>query len=53
MGERVQSSGKYTEAQMKYIEEATKAEQAFELRAAFGKGSKVVNVLTGKVTIVK
>lgn len=44
---------KYTDAQWKYIQEAIKEEQAFELRAAFGKGAKVVNVLTGKVTKVK
>jgi hypothetical protein len=53
MGEQVRSSRKYTEAQMKFIEEAIKAEQAFELRSAFNKGTKVVNVLTGKITIVK
>jgi hypothetical protein len=53
MGAPIRSSGKYTEAQMKYIEEATKAEQAFELRSAFDKGTKVVNVLTGKITVIK
>jgi phage I-like protein len=53
MGEQVKSSGKYTEAQMKYFNQLAKEEQAFELSAAFDKGTKVVNVLTGKVTIVK
>lgn len=38
---------------MKYFNQLAKEEQAFELQAEFGKGAKVVNVLTGKVTIVK
>lgn len=53
MGERVQKSEKYTEAQMRYFNQCAKEEQAMEMRAEFGKGTKVVNVLTGKVTIVK
>jgi hypothetical protein len=53
MGERVKSSGKYTEAQMNYFNQLAQEEQAFELQAEFGKGSKVVNVLTGKIEIVK
>jgi hypothetical protein len=53
MGEQVKSPSKYTEAQMKYFNQLAQEEQAFELQAEFGKGAKVVNVLTGKVTIVK
>jgi hypothetical protein len=48
MGERVQSSGKYTEAQMRYFDQLAKEEQAFELQAEFGKNAKVVNVITGR-----
>ena len=39
---------RYTDAQWKIIQEAMKAEQAMEIRAAFGEGVKVVNVITGK-----
>jgi hypothetical protein len=53
MGEKVKKSEKYTEAQMRYFNQLAQEEQAFEMRAEFGKGTKVVNVLTGKVTIVK
>ena len=53
MGTQAKSSGKYTEAQMKYFLEAAQAEQEFEMSAAFGSGVKVVNVLTGKVTVTK
>ena len=53
MGEQVKSPSKYTEAQMKYFNQLAKEEEAFEMRAEFGKGTKVVNVITGKVTIVK
>ncbi len=53
MGTQAKSSGRYTEAQMKYFLEAAQAEQEFEMSAAFGSGVKVVNVLTGKVTVTK
>jgi hypothetical protein len=53
MGERVQSSGKYTEAQMRYFDQLAKEEQAFELSSAFEKGTKVVDITTGKITVVK
>ena len=39
---------RYTDAQWKIIQEAMEAEQAMEIRAAFGEGVKVVNVITGK-----
>jgi hypothetical protein len=45
MGMQAKSSGRYTEAQMKYFLEAAQAEQEFEMSAAFGSGVKVVNVL--------
>ena len=47
------NKSKYTEAQLKYFEQLAKEEQQFELRAAFGKGATVVNVVTGKVTKIK
>jgi len=53
MGTQAKSSDRYTEAQMKYFLEAAQAEQEFEMSAAFGSGVKVVNVLTGKVTVTK
>ena len=37
----------------KMIEAEMEAEQNYEMTAAFGSGVKVVNVLTGKVTITK
>ena len=53
MGAPIKSSGKYTKAQMKYFNQLAQEEQAFELSSAFEKGTKVVNVLTGKITVVK
>jgi len=47
MGEQVKSPSKYTEAQMKYFNQLAKEEQAFELQAEFGKGTKIVDV-TGR-----
>jgi uncharacterized protein (DUF4213/DUF364 family) len=52
-GTKMEKPAKYTDAQWKYIQESIKAEQEFEMSAAFGRGVKVVNVLTGKVTITK
>jgi uncharacterized protein (DUF4213/DUF364 family) len=49
----MEKPAKYTDAQWKYIQESIKAEQEFEMSAAFGRGVKVVNVLTGKVTVTK
>jgi pyruvate/2-oxoacid:ferredoxin oxidoreductase beta subunit len=53
MGMQATSSGRYTEAQMNYFLEAARAEEEFGMSAAFGSGVKVVNVLTGKVTVTK
>ena len=49
----MEKPAKYTDAQWKVIEAAIKAEQEFEMSAAFGKGVEVVDITTGQRWITK
>jgi hypothetical protein len=49
----MEKPAKYTDAQWKVIEAAIKAEQEFEMSAAFGSGVEVVDITTGQRWITK
>ena len=49
----MEKPAQYTDAQWKVIEAAIKAEQEFEMSAAFGKGVEVVDITTGQRWITK
>lgn len=44
----MEKPAKYTDAQWKFIQESIKAEQEFEMTAAFGSGVEVVDITTGQ-----
>lgn len=52
-GIKMEKPAQYSEAQWKIIQESIKAEQEFEMSAAFGKSVEVVDVFTGERWITK